>query len=38
MASNQTLRNNPGTGEDIFHRVNVIMNVIHRIIRIIITL
>ena len=38
MASNQTLKNNPGAGEDVFHRVNMTMDVIHRIIRIIITL
>ena len=38
MAVNRTKWNNPGTVEDVSHRVNRIMDGIRRIIRIIITL
>ena len=37
MAANRTLRFNPGTVEGVIHRVNRIMDGIHRIIRIIMT-
>ena len=37
MAANRTLRYNPGTVEGVIHRVNRIMDGIHRIIRIIMT-
>ena len=38
MAVDRTLRNNPGTVEDVIHIVNRITDGIRRIIRIIITL